>query len=114
MELYCTSQFSTLLTIAQNILCALKEQGKDLVVPAVIAARGWIWPDWCMVVLFFTKKQKNIRDMMNTHYKLQFNFIIALSLWIYNHAFIVQNVLLYFEGRVTHMSKINTTLVLDI
>jgi hypothetical protein len=30
MELYCTSQFSTLLTIAQDILHALREQGKTL------------------------------------------------------------------------------------
>lgn len=30
MELYCTSQFSTLLTIAQDILHALKEQGETL------------------------------------------------------------------------------------
>jgi hypothetical protein len=32
MELYCTSQFSTLLTIAQDILHALREQGKTLAI----------------------------------------------------------------------------------
>ena len=42
-------------------------------------------------------------------------FIIVLALLMYDdHAFIMQKLLQYFEGRVTHMTKTNTTQVLDI
>ena len=41
-------------------------------------------------------------------------FIIALALWISDHAFIMQKLLQYFEGRVTHITKTNRTEVLDI
>ena len=36
-------------------------------------------------------------------------FIIALSLWMYDHAFILQNFFLHFEGRVTHMATNKAT-----
>ena len=36
-------------------------------------------------------------------------FIIALALWMYDHVFIVQKLLLYFEGGLTHLTKTNTT-----
>ena len=34
-------------------------------------------------------------------------FIIAVARWMYDHAFIMQKLLQYFEEQVTHMSKTN-------
>ena len=34
-------------------------------------------------------------------------FIIALVFWMFDHAFIVQELLQYFERQVTHMTKTN-------
>ena len=41
-----------------------------------------------------------------------FSFI-AFAPWMYDHAYIVQKLLQYFEGPMTHMTKTNTIQVLD-
>ena len=75
---------------------------------------NWIYMDTCDSVIAIMTTVPNCCHYLLHHFHVQYlNImfdisIIAVAFWVH-HAFIMQKLLMYFKGRVSHMTKTYTT-----